>query len=76
VGLQGEDGRVGWIDANGPWALHAFSGKAGRLDGLAACLQERGMRCTEVDTLIDAKKHDLLNDSVYARMPYPQRPDA
>ena len=66
--VQGEDGRVGWIDANGPWALHAFSGKAGRLDGLAACLQERGMRCTEVDTLIDAKKHDLLNDSVYARI--------
>ena len=66
--IQTHDGRIGRIEANGPQALHAFSGKNGRADGLAACLSARGVKCTEIDTLIDATKHDLLADDVYHRI--------
>ena len=32
---------------------------------LAAYLAKAGIRCTEVDTVIDSKRHDLLDDDVF-----------
>ena len=45
-------GHVGQVMDRRPEALHAFSGRAGREDGLAAYLLKREIRCTEVDTVI------------------------
>ena len=62
------DGCVGRVEDGTPCVLHAFSGKAERVDGLARCLQERALQCREIDTVIHAKRHDLLCDTVYARV--------
>ena len=62
------DGHVGRVENGTPCVLHAFSGKAHREDGLAQCLQQRDVRCQEVDTVIHAKRHDLLCDAVFARV--------
>ena len=63
--VQTADGLVGQIIRHGPQALHAFSGRAGRSDGLAAYLAKAGIRCEEIDTVIDSKRHDLLDDGVF-----------
>ena len=65
---RGADGHVGRVEDGSPCVLHAFSGKADREDGLARCLQQRGVRCQEIDTVIHAKRHDLLCDAVYNRV--------
>ena len=61
-------GRVGQVMDRRPEALHAFSGRAGRKDGLAAYLLKREIRCTEVDTVIHSKRHDLLDDATFKRL--------
>ena len=61
-------GRVGQVMDRRPEALHAFSGRAGREDGLAAYLLKREIRCTEVDTVIHSKRHDLLDDATFKRL--------
>ena len=61
-------GRVGKLEARPVRVLHCFSGRAHRADGLAAALSARGFECMEVDTLIHAKRHDLLDDTVFKHL--------
>ena len=62
------DGKVGRVEDGSPCVLHAFSGKAGRTDGLAQYLAELSIQCKEIDTVIHAKRHDLLCDTIYERV--------
>ena len=59
---------IGRVEDGTPCVLHAFSGKAGRADGLAQCLLQHDIQCREVDTIIHARRHDLLSDDVYERL--------
>ena len=65
--VRNDIGLVGQITRRGPQALYAFSGRAGRADGLAAYLAKEGIKCTEIDTVIDSVRHDLLDDDVFER---------
>ena len=61
-------GDVGQLESYTPTVLHAFSGKKGRTDGLAAYLKASGLACKEVDVLNDPKKDNLLDNPVYERL--------
>ena len=63
-------GDVGQLESDAPTVLHvhAFSGKKGRTDGLAAYLTASGLACKEVDVLNDPKRDNLLDNPVYERL--------
>ena len=48
--------------------LHVFAGKANKSDGLAAHLEKVGIDCEEIDTVINAHKHNLLTDTVFHQL--------
>ena len=50
------------VEDGNPKVLHAFSGKAGKHDGLAKLLLALGIQCQEIDTLIHADRHNLSDD--------------
>ena len=44
--------------------IHAFSGPAGRMDGFAAYLTQRGYACTEYDVINDSTEQNLADERV------------
>ena len=55
------------MEDGSPKILHAFSGKAGRHDGLSKILNALGIQCQEMDTLIRTNRHDLCDDKIFQR---------
>ena len=65
--VRNSKGKIGLIEDGSPRTLHAFSGKAGRHDGLAQLLLKYNTQCQEIDTVIHASRHDLLCDIIFRR---------
>ena len=65
--VRNKNGKIGIIEDGAPRAPHAFSGKAGRHEGLAQLLLKDNTQCQEIDTVIHASRHDLLCDVIYQR---------
>ena len=65
--VRNTKGKIGLIEDGSPRTLHAFSGKAGRHDGLAQLLLKDNTQCQEIDTVIHASRHDLLCDIIHIR---------
>ena len=65
--IRDNEGHVGLVEDGSPKILHAFSGKAGRHDGLAKILKTLGIQCQEMDTLIRTNRHDLCDDKIFQR---------
>jgi len=65
--VRNSKGKIGLIEDGSPRTLHAFSGKAGRHDGLAQLLLKDNTQCQEIDTVIHASRHDLLCDIIFRR---------
>jgi hypothetical protein len=65
--IRRDDGKIGKVEDGNPKVLHAFSGRAGKHDGLAKLLLALGIQCQEIDTLIHADRHNLSDDSNHSK---------